>query len=283
MIFGMVSTKNSATFTVPAVTSFFSTTQLSSTDQFVLIENEPHLGKVENVSVVRNETPRSFAANANYVLDLAHSRNEDVLFMNNDIIFTKDWLHYLPRSQQKIAIPYCNQQARYSSGPLIMQYLMDWEQFSENYEALNEIADTNRIAQGNNDFARERLMPFYCFYLPFSILSKVGKFDESFGNGGGEDVDYRLRALLQGFDVAYGVKSYLLHFMGKSTWRGPESREGTANRDATYRSRFTEKWGADLAEVFLAAGPSEHTISRLHLSDSLRDGDFRSVIEKCMI
>ncbi len=280
MIFAMVSTKSSAQYTMPALTSFFATTRLRDDDRFVLIENDPHLGNLEGIGLIRNAAPKSFASNCNFVFSLADEHKEGVVVLNNDIIFAEGWLDHLPLPDDRITLPCCNQQARYSIGGLTLQALMDLDEFNDNYAALNAIAAHHRAVQGGNDFARELLMPFYCFHLPYPVRAKVGQFDESFGNGG-EDVDYRLRAMLAGFDVAYGVQSFVLHFMGKSTWRSAEAQETTAMRARAIHSAFAQKWGADTAETFLAGGPSLQTIERLGLRAALEARDYRAVLDQC--
>ena len=77
-------------------------------------------------------------------------------------------------------------------------------------------------------------MPFYCFKIPYKILFDVGKFDTSFGKGGGEDIDYRIRCANKNFDVNFLTDSYLLHFQGKSTWDGVESPKETEKRNKIY-------------------------------------------------
>ena len=74
---------------------------------------------------------------------------------------------------------------------------------------------------------------FFCVKIPFAVCDKVGLLEESFGRAGGEDADYCLRCHLAGVPVGWVHGSYVLHFMGKSTWRrgGDGGGEGGAGED----------------------------------------------------
>ena len=95
------------------------------------------------------------------------------------------------------------------------------------------------------------MIPFYCFYLPHEVSSIVGLFDEEFGKAGGEDIDYRLRARIKGYETLLISGSYLLHFMGKSSWRGTETENETNERNSKYREYFISKWGKEIADEYI--------------------------------
>ena len=81
-------------------------------------------------------------------------------------------------------------------------------------------------------------MPFFCFKIPYKILNEIGYFDKSFGKCGGEDIDYRIRCAIKGYDVNFLVHSYLLHFHGKSTWDGNETKDEIEERNKIYVNEF---------------------------------------------
>ena len=115
----------------------------------------------------------------------------------------------------------------------------------------NECAVTHHGEETRNGQVMQRwLMSFYVVRLPSRIYQAVGLFDENFVNGG-EDVDYRLRALLAGFECVYRMGTYLVHFHGKSTWDGSETSEMTRKRGSEFGAIFRRKWGAVAARVFL--------------------------------
>jgi hypothetical protein len=49
----------------------------------------------------------------------------------------------------------------------------------------------------------------------------------------------------------FAADSYVLHFQGKSTWRGPESEEQRRLLDRAFLDAFRAKWGQRLLEVML--------------------------------
>jgi GT2 family glycosyltransferase len=94
-------------------------------------------------------------------------------------------------------------------------------------------------------------VPFFCVKVPYVVSASVGDLDEGFGRGGGEDCDYCLRCHLAGCRVLFALEAYVLHFMGKSTWRGAETAEQSRARERAYVRAFREKWGSRLLEVMI--------------------------------
>jgi hypothetical protein len=72
------------------------------------------------------------------------------------------------------------------------------------------------------------------------------------------------------------VNSYLLHFQGKSTWRGAETAEQTAARDRFYLERFRQKWGGALFDLLIL-----NDLDKLphDLRKAYDQGDFKTVID----
>ena len=93
-------------------------------------------------------------------------------------------------------------------------------------------------------------MPFFCFKIPNKILNEIGLFDISFVDGA-EDIDYRIRCAIKGYDVNFLSGSYLLHFHGKSTWDGIESKQATEERNRIYIKTFKKKRGEEITQIFL--------------------------------
>jgi GT2 family glycosyltransferase len=284
--FGMVTTKRSRRYTAPALSSFFRHTEVSSNDRFLLIDNDGDFElptSYSHVELIKRERPCSFAANVNLVIRRAADKRADVVFVNNDIIFTPNWLRPLAVSNKAVLIPMCNQQHPYERGQLRLRTIMDWEEYADRQEELDAIAEahsTNSLFRGG--FARPLHISFYCFRLPQLIYTTIGLFDEGFGVGGGEDVDYRIRAHLAGFDVAIAAECYLLHFMGRSTWSGGETTQEMQARNARYFHYFCSKWGNHLARLFLFNPNWQQDASTLGVTELLKSGDYRSLIALCL-
>ena len=118
--------------------------------------------------------------------------------LSNDIIFTPNWLEPLIGTES-INVPLCNQQITDKTDKFEIKPLMELSEYIGNEEELDIIS--NRIINQSVIIDEPKIIPYYCFYLPYNISSKVGLFDENFGLAGGEDIDYKLRAEMEGFNT----------------------------------------------------------------------------------
>ena len=280
LYFGMVNTTSSSAYTLPALQSFFRHTKLGPQDRFFLIDNNNDLSlseRFERVEILRNPEPRGFAANVNQVIGRAREVGADVIFPNNDIIFTDGWLEPLLERDDAILLPVCNQFQVYGHGALQLEPTMDLSEYLGKEADLQAIVVARRLTI-DSDYHNALHMSFFCFRIPARIYAEIGLFDENFGRGGAEDVDYRVRAHLAGFDVVMAAKSYLLHFMGKSTWRGGESAEQTKIRNEAYVGYFCRKWGVDLARIFLFSADWQTSAAELDIVSEIETGDYSGAI-----
>ena len=140
------------------------------------------------------------------------------MFLNNDIIFTKNWFEPLKLDFKSISIPVSNQLFLYHTEckNLILKPTMNFKDFNENYDLLNKIVTKHKERFKSQHQFQTLLMPFFVSKYHIKILCQIGSFDESFGKGGGEDIDYRIRCALKGYEVNFLSDSYLLHIHGKS-------------------------------------------------------------------
>ena len=156
---------------------------------------------------------------------------------------------------------------------------MDFNDFNENYDLLNDIVKKHKKKFNSNQKFQTLLMPFSCFKIPYDILNQVGYLDTTYGTGGGEDVDYRIRSAIKGYDVNFLIDSYLLHFHGKSTW-GIETREQTEERNKKYKDVFLKKWGHDMTQIFILRKDFESILKKENLEDLFKKGKFGELIRK---
>lgn len=275
-LYAMISTKNSRHYTDLAVPSFLKSTKLGS-DEFYVIDNDSEGNYDYGVEVQVNDRPKSFAANVNDMI--ARAQGRDVFVLSNDVVFTPRWDEPLRQYSNILTLPSCNQTHLYRShdGLLELKPSMAINELSS-WEALVDCAEQHKrsVKQG---FFERLLMGFYVFKLPAKIYNTVGLFDEGFGIGGGEDVDYRLRTLAAGFQVKYHSQSYLLHFAGKSTWDGPEQQREIEERNKKYFTAFADKWGIDLANLCLIGGNPGLVIEQYHLENQIRNQEFNLAIK----
>ena len=280
--YGMVNTSKSSKYTVTALRSFIKNTELAPDDRFFLIDNDNDFDlppEFNWVHLIRHEKPQGFGQNVNLIIRLAMSEGADVVFPNNDVVFGPGWLEPLMARDDAILIPLCNQFQVYSCDGFALGQFMDVEDYLGHEEQFDAIVRIHQHNMVDGRYLDQLHISFFCFRIPHRVYATIGLFDENFGRGGGEDVDYRIRAHLAGFDVCMAPKSYLLHFMGKSTWRGGESQEESNLRNVSYYNYFCQKWGNDLAQLFLFISDWQGAMDRLGVKGLIDAGQFQSVIQ----
>jgi hypothetical protein len=123
-------------------------------------------------------------------------------------------------------------------------------------------------------------VPFFCIKIPHAIQVTVGELDERFRRGA-EDDDYCVRCQRAGFPVLFALDSYVLHFQGKSTWRGAETVEEKRRRDQDFLTAFGAKWGRRLLDVVLL-GKLEVVQANPEWCREWNRGNFRWVIDQLL-
>lgn len=278
-IFGMLNTKGSQVYTAHALQSFFRHTKLDSDDRVILIDNDasyPDDSLSTRVHLLKNSKPLGFSENANQLVDLAVSAQADLVLMNNDIILGPDWLEPLLGEAHSIISPLSNRELQYQGGGIEVSMIMHLEQYLGKEAEFDELCRVHQnVAKGYN---KVLVVPFFCAFIPKAVLQAIGRFDVTFGKGGGEDYDYCLRAYLAGFGVKYAIRSFVLHFGGKSSWSGVETREQQEQRELLFRARFGEKWGMELLKLILFED-REIAKEGTQLYDEIKIGNHRRVIE----
>ena len=283
----MVTLKSSHLYTEYAIESFFKNTELHEDDEFLLIDNDGcELGKLsiyKKIKIIKNQFPLSFAENVNQAIDWALKNKKNLIFLNNDIIFTKNWAKPLQADSKNISLPVNNQLFPYESncGKLKLRETMNLEDFKENYTLLDEIVEKHKKKFKAHQQLRALLMPFFCFKIPYPILNEVGFFDKIFVCGA-EDVDYRIRCAKKGYDVNFLADSYLLHFHGKSTWDGGETNSQIEKRNKLYTEAFLKKWGEDMTQIFILRKNFSNILNQKGLNDIFKQGRFKELIKQLL-
>lgn len=281
-IYGMITTSASERYTQAALSSFFSSNSLESSDRFYLIDNDGNFDGTEAnlpYQLVKNPSPRSFAENVNRVIYEALQSKTSLYFLNNDVIFPRDWKSPLPAAPPGITAPLCNQQLQYDSRAFNVKHTMTIEEFEGHEGDFERIAAAHRARA--TGVQRVLSLPFFCVYFPYEILEMLGYLDVSFGKGGAEDNDYCLRAALAGIPVQFACASYVLHFSGKSTWAGAEMEDETRARVSQYRKAFEEKWGKALCSLVIDFDNKVLGQNRM-LEAAARRGDLKALVNAAL-
>jgi GT2 family glycosyltransferase len=290
-LFGMVTMQCSREFTVYALKSFFAHTNLRAQDRFILISNDDPSAvelatSFPGVEVVLLKQPRGFAENGNYFIEESLRTGSDLIFTNNDVIFSENWLAPLLEFDDAVACPLSNREVQYVASAAVIRtqvvqdvFLfdapMELERYADNPGAFDFIAACHvKKSTGCLPLA---VFPFYCVRIPLPILQQVGKFDESFGRAGGEDYDYSLRAWLSGFRAQLVLSSLLLHFWGRSTWKSTQVDGSVGNYDLRFKDVFKAKWGEALFR-FVVEEDDSLLKANVLAEAQRRSGDIASMI-----
>ena len=283
----MVTIQRSNVYTNYAVKSFFENTKLNKDDEFFFINNDGcDLEKYysdKKIKIIKNKLPLSIAQNINQIIEKALKHKKDLVFLNNDIIFTKNWFRPLQLNSKDISIPVNNQIFPYESecGNLKLNVTMNLKDFNGNYSLLENIVEKHKKKFKPNIKFETLLMPFFCFKIPYEILSKVGYFDDNFIHGA-EDVDYRIRSIIKGHNVNFLLDSYLLHFHGKSSWDGGETTNEVKERNRKYTEVFLKKWGDEMTKIFILRKDFIEIINKKGLEDIFKEGKFSELVKKIL-
>ena len=78
------------------------------------------------------------------------------------------------------------------------------------------------------------------------------------------------------------MDSYLLHFHGKSTWDGGETKDQIDARNKTYTETFKKKWGEEMTQLFIIRKDFSDILSRKDLKDLFKRGKFGDLIRQLL-
>jgi GT2 family glycosyltransferase len=243
----MVTTGASAAYTAPALESFFEHTPWQDGDVFLLIDNDASSDRslivpwCDKIRVVVNPHPLSFAANGNQVINHAAQSDSDAYFLNNDVIFTADWIAPLAAIETAVVTPTCNQNYQYQMADLELKPTMALADYLGREQLFRQVVAQHQLK--HTGYVEAYKTNFFCVKIPPAVYQRVGLFDNRFGMAGGEDDDYCIRTYLHGYRVLVAIGSYLLHFGGRSTWSGPETLDQWREREQGFITAFQKKWG----------------------------------------
>jgi O-antigen biosynthesis protein len=273
-VFGMITCRSSGRYTLPALRSFFDRTPWQEGDEFLLIDNDAAFDQTlvstwgSKLKIIVNAKPESFASNANRILSRADSSSADAYVLNNDLMFTSNWLSPLAGVTAAVVTPACNQNFCYQLDGFVLKPLMVLEDYLGRERHLDRIVEGHSL-QHTREYVQAYRTNYFCVKIPVAVYRSVGLFDSSNFQNGGEDDDYSVRAYLRGFRVVVAAESYLLHFGGLSTWRGGETPEEEKTRIQNFTASFRKKWGPTLSRLLLW-NPQGRDVSILENDPSLQ-------------
>ncbi len=277
-VFGMISTDKSKEYTWPALQSFFAHTAFNaSEDEIHLIDNDA--GSLDAAALQKefpavrfrsNAQPLGFAENMNSVLQSAEQKSADAYLLNNDLIFTDNWLGPLEPEHRCLLSPVSNANFAYANNGLQLSLTMTLNDFLGKESQLHSIVVHHRKAQ--QGFQITHSLPYFCVKIPHVVYKEVGFLDPLYSKAGFEDSDYSVRCWEKGIPQFYALQSFVLHFYGKSSWKA-DSGAPPVDPDPKIGRRgellFRKRWGEEMAEMFAVQNPKGQRALRRYQDQAL--------------
>ena len=196
-----------------------------------------YLNSLYFVKTCFNKVNVGFAKGCNQGIKL--STGDNILFLNNDTIVTKNWLYSMLDilySDEKVGLV----------GP-VSNYVSGQQQIPVSYETedgMDAFASTY-CKEHQGEFKRTLRLVGFCLLAKREVLNKINGFDERFEYGSFEDDDFCLRALQKEYRLLIALDSFVHHY-GHATFSGNEDIDMNRLFQENYR-RFIEKWQINLS------------------------------------
>lgn len=167
------------------------------------------------------------------------SLNSDILIVNDDNVFPKDW--------DSILLENYNSQTDVISPNQIEPYDSMFKQFIK-YDFGKSMNEFNLSYFQNEEIKfRKQLIDDSGSTLPFLMSKinflKIGGWDETYPSGHVVDWDFFLKCNLCGFNLKRNYNLNFYHFVGIGT-RSPEKIESTKKNEKAGFEYFNYKWGS---------------------------------------
>lgn len=191
------------------------------------------LKEQKDIKVILNDENVGFPKGCNIGIE-ASSKENDILFLNNDTVVTPRWLDNLKNciySDEKIgaAASVTNNCSNYQSVSVPYIDVKDMIPFAE----VNNISDESKWEE------KVRLVAF-CMIIKRNVLNKIGGMDEIFTPGNYEDDDICMRITEVGYKMMLCNDSFIHHFGSSSFNKDYTKFNNILN---TNRKKFEDKWG----------------------------------------
>lgn len=162
--------------------------------------------KSRNVKVIHNNTNQGFVKSINIGLE---ESNADVVLLNSDTIVTPKWLEKLKTraySQKNIATvtPVSNNSGAFSVPELDEDNPINPELgLNSTANIIEKIDDTSTIDTPTANG--------FCMYIKRKAIDEAGLFDEVFGRGYGEENDFCMKLVNNGWKHVIDLSTYIYH------------------------------------------------------------------------
>lgn len=182
------------------------------------------------------------------------AKGEYIVFFDNDIVATKDWLKILvEHSKNNPEVGLIGPMSNYVSGP---QFVPD-----SSFEDINDMHSFARklTADHNGSFIPANRLILFAMFATRAVIDKIGGMDPLYGKWGFEDDDYCIRAMIAGFKLAIAKDVFIYH-------KGSSTAEA-ANIDYSQLleenwEKFKDKWGLPRYHSYMQGYPVQAIASQ---------------------
>ncbi len=183
-----------------------------------------------DVHLVANEANLGAPAARNQAL--AHAHGEYVVFLDNDVVVTRDWLARLLFHAEIDARAACVGPVtdRAAHGQAIP--------YAGGDAGLDAFAEARALSH-RRQFRHASLLSSFCLLVKRSVVEALGGFDTAFSPWGFEDDDYTLRAALEGRHNRVALDVFVQH----KAYRTQAKADRHTDLLARNWEKFRMKWG----------------------------------------
>jgi GT2 family glycosyltransferase/Tfp pilus assembly protein PilF len=164
----------------------------------------------DTVKIILNSKNAGFAIGCNQGLTAA--KGSHIVFLNNDVVVTSDWISRLHRSLDRHRIDIIGPVSNHASGDQIVS-TPDYDLKSLN--GLDQFV-MEHTAKYDGTIQQNWRLAGFCLMIKRNVITTIGGFDHRYGTGNFEDDDFCLRAHLAGFRAAIARDCYIHHFGGQT-------------------------------------------------------------------
>jgi len=163
---------------------------------------------------------------------IARARGEYLVFLDNDVVVTHEWLHRLLFHAEVDGRSGC-------VGPLTDRAGHNQQVAYAGTAAIEDVerAAADRARDHHRKYRNQTLMTSFCMLVRRGVVDEIGGFDERFSPWGFEDDDFSMRAALAGFRNRVALDVFVRH-----DHYGGKKAQVHSELLARNWSRFAEKW-----------------------------------------
>jgi GT2 family glycosyltransferase/glycosyltransferase involved in cell wall biosynthesis len=195
--------------------------------------------QVPGVVYLRNETNSGFIASCNRGAERA--RGKYLVFLNNDTLVKQGWLKaLLDTFSEELQAGIVGAKLLYPDGRLQEAGGIIWQDASGwNYGKFDDPKNPEYNYLREVDYCSAAAL-----MIPKALFETVGGFDSGYAPAYYEDTDLAFKVRRAGYKVLYQPLSEIIHYEGATGGTDPST--GTKKHQDINRSKFAERWAAEL-------------------------------------